>query len=450
MSAELRTSGAGFPAGLGRTDHASESVDDIGLLQQRARALEDEIGRRNQLVTELREALEAKERAYRESEATNRMKDDFLATMSHELRTPLNAILGWSAMLRAKPDVDVKKAVDTIERNARAQVRLIEEILDVSRMMSGTLKLHPRPIDLAGVLRASVQVVSPNALAKGVTLDVLVEVEPCPFQGDPERLQQVFGNLLSNAVKFTPKGGRIEARLTRSDSAAELSVRDTGRGIRADLLPMLFERFHQTNGSTTRTEGGLGVGLAIVGHVVELHGGVVEARSPGEGGGATFSVRLPVRASSVQAPGPAQPPPTEPKLLSGLRVLVCEDDPDCRDLLKEVLSGEGATVCLAAAAAEALDHFREFRPDVLVSDIGLPLVDGYALIRQIRQLDDQQGGRTPAIALTAYAGSEDARRAFSAGYQVHVTKPVDPDDLATRVANLAGRSTPPANGTPRR
>ena len=448
MSAELRTSGAGFPAGLGRTDHASESVDDIGLLQQRARALEDEIDRRNQLETELREALEAKERAYRESDAANRMKDYFLARMSHELRTPLNAILGWSAMLRAKPDVDVKKAVDTIERNARAQVRLIEEILDVSRMVSGTLKLHPRPIDLAGVLRASVEIVSPNALAKGIALDVLVEVEPCPCQGDPERLQQVFWNLLSNAVKFTPKGGRIEARLTRSDSAAELSVHDTGRGIRADLLPMLFERFHQTNGSRTRTEGG--VGLAIVGHVVALHGGVVEARSPGEGGGATFSVRLPVRASPVQAPGPAQPSPIEPRLLSGLRVLVCEDDPDCRELLKEVLSGEGATVCLAAAAAEALDHLRAFRPDVLVSDIGLPLVDGYALIRQIRQLDDQQGGRTPAIALTAYAGSEDARRAFSAGYQVHVTKPVDPEDLATRVANLAGRSAPPANGTPRR
>jgi signal transduction histidine kinase/CheY-like chemotaxis protein len=471
MSAELRTSGARFPAGLGRADHASESVDDrlaghhcqatgedendariedLGLLQQRARELEDEIGRRNQLEAELREALEAKDRAYRELEAANRVKDDFFAAMSHELRTPLNAILGWSAMLRAKPDVDVKKAVDTIERNARAQVRLIEGLLDISRMMSGTLKLHPKPIDLAPVLRASVELVSPNALAKGVALDVLVEVEPCPFHGDPERLQQVFWNLLSNAVKFTPRGGHIQARLTRSDSAAELSVRDTGRGIRADVLSRLFERFPATDSSRRRTEGGLGVGLAIVRHLVELHGGVVEARSPGEGDGATFTARLPVRASSVKAPEPARPPTTEPKLLSGLRVLVCEDDPDCRDLLREVLSGEGATVCLAAAAAEALDHFREFRPDVLVSDIGLPLVDGYALIRQIRQLDDQQGGRTPAIALTAYAGGEDARRAFSAGYQLHVTKPVDPDDLATRVADLAGRSAPPADGAPRR
>lgn len=449
MTSELRTSGAGFPAGLGRAGQASESVDDVGRLQQRVRGLEDEIGRRGQLEAELRDALEAKDRAYRELEAANRMKDDFLATMSHELRTPLNAILGWSAMLRAKPDVDIKKAVDTIERNARAQVRLIEELLDISRMMSGTLKLHPKPIDLAAVLRASVELVSPNALARGVALDALVEVEPCPFHGDPERLQQVFWNLLSNAVKFTPRGGRIQARLTRSDSAAELSVHDSGRGIGADVLPRLFERFRPTN-SSRRTEGGLGIGLAIVGHVVELHGGVVEALSPGEGGGATFTVRLPSSASSVEAPGPARPSTTEPKLLSGLRVLVCEDDPDCRDLLHEVLSGEGATVCLAAAAAEALDHFREFRPDVLVSDIGLPLVDGYALIRQIRELDDQQGGRTPAIALTAYASVEDARRAFSAGYQLHVTKPVDPDDLASRVANLAGRSAAPASRTPRR
>jgi signal transduction histidine kinase/ActR/RegA family two-component response regulator len=435
-------------------DDLHTRMRDIGLLQQRARALEDEIGRRKQLETALREALEARERmaidnarAYREAQEANRVKDDFLATMSHELRTPLNAILGWSAMLRARPDVDVKKAVETIERNARAQVRLIEEILDISRIMTGKLKLDLKPIDLAAVLRASVDVVSPSALAKGITLETHVEVEPCPFHGDAGRLQQVFWNLLSNAVKFTPKGGCVEARLARAGSEVELTVKDTGRGIRSDFLPVMFQRFRQADSSTTRTEGGLGIGLAIVGHLVELHGGVVKAHSGGEGQGATVVVRLPVRAVSLQYHRPASPTTTDAKLLSGLRVLVCEDDIDCRELLQEVLSNEGATVRVAAAAAEALDHLREFRPDVLVSDIGLPLVDGYALIRQIRQLGEQQGGRTPAIALTAYAGGEDARRAFSAGYQLHVTKPVDPDELATRVANLAGRSGRSVGGT---
>jgi CheY-like chemotaxis protein len=343
--------------------------------------------------------------------------------------------------------VDVKKAVETIERNARAQVRLIEEILDISRIMTGKLRLDLKPIDLAAVLRASVDVVSPSALAKGITFETHVEVEPCPFYGDAGRLQQVIWNLLSNAVKFTPKGGCVEARLARAGSEVELTVKDTGRGIRSDFLPVMFQRFRQADSSTTRTEGGLGIGLAIVGHVVELHGGVVKAHSAGEGRGATIVVRLPVRAVSLQEHRPASPTTTDAKLLSGLRVLVCEDDIDCRELLQEVLSNEGATVRVAAAAAEALDHLREFRPDVLVSDIGLPLVDGYALIRQIRQLGEQQGGRTPAIALTAYAGGEDARRAFSAGYQLHVTKPVDPDELATRVANLAGRSGRSVGGT---
>ena len=403
-------------------------------------ALAEELARRASMAID-------NARAYREAQEANRVKDDFLATMSHELRTPLNAILGWSAMLRVRPDVDVKKAVDTIERNARAQVRLIEEILDISRIMTGKLRLDLKSVDLAGVLRASVDVVAPSALAKGITLEARVEVEPCPFYGDAGRLQQVFWNLLSNAVKFTPKGGRVEARLGRVGSEVELTVKDTGRGIRSDFLPVMFQRFRQADSSSTRTEGGLGIGLAIVGHLVELHGGVVKAHSAGEGHGATFTVRLPVRAVVVQERRPESAATTDTKLLSGLRVLVCEDDADCRDLLLEVLSGEGATVRLAAAAAEALEHFREFRPDVLVSDIGLPLVDGYALIRQIRQLGEQQGGRTPAIALTAYAGGEDARRAFSAGYQLHVTKPVDPGELATRVANLAGRPGRSASGT---
>ena len=428
------------PEGRATLPGADTRTREIGLLRQRANALESEISRREQLEVTLRDALEARERLLLELATANRVKDDFLATMSHELRTPLNAILGWSAMLRARPDVDVKKAIDTIERNARAQVRLIEEILDISRIMTGKLRLDLKSIDLAGVLRASVDVVSPSALAKNITLETRVGAEPCPFHGDAGRLQQVMWNLLSNAIKFTPKGGRVEVSLARAGSEVVLTVKDTGRGIRSDFLPVMFERFRQADSSSTRTEGGLGIGLAIVGHLVQLHGGVVKAHSSGEGQGSTFVVTLPVRAVAVEDRRPSVPSAIDRKLLSGLRVLVCEDDADSRELLQEVLSGEGATVCLAAAAAEALEVLGEFRPDVLVSDIGLPLVDGYTLMRQIRQLGDDKGGRTPAIALTAYAGGEDARRAFSAGYQVHVTKPVDPGDLAARVANLAGRS----------
>jgi signal transduction histidine kinase/ActR/RegA family two-component response regulator len=381
-------------------------------------------------------------RVYGEAKVANRLKDDFLATMSHELRTPLNAILGWSAMLRTRPGVDVKKAVETIERNARAQVRLIEEILDISRIMTGKLKLELASVDLAAVVRAAVDVVSPSALAKGISLETSIAVEPCPFYGDAVRLQQVSWNLLSNAVKFTPKGGRVRIALGPKGSELELTVEDSGRGIRGDFLPVMFERFRQADSSTTRTEGGLGIGLAIVGHLVELHGGTVTAHSAGEGRGALFKVTLPVRVVSVEEKWATPTAASDERMLSGLRVLVCEDDVDSRELLHEVLAGEGAIVRLAAAAGEALAHLREFHPDVLVSDIGLPFVDGYALMRQIRELDPGEGGRTPAIALTAYASSEDARKALSAGYQLHVIKPVDPHDLATRVANLAGRSHP--------
>jgi CheY-like chemotaxis protein/anti-sigma regulatory factor (Ser/Thr protein kinase) len=362
-----------------------------------------------------------------------------LVTMSHELRTPLNAILGWAVMLRSRPDVDVKKALETIERNARTQVRLIEEILDVSRIMTGRLKLDARSVDLAALVQASIDAIIPSARAKGLALEASIEAQASPFHGDPARLQQALSNLLSNAVKFTSKGGRIDVKLARVGPAVELTVADTGRGIRSDILPRMFQRFRRPDGSATRTEGGLGVGLAIVSHLVGLHGGTVEAHSAGEGRGSTFVIRMPVPAS-VEEPRASSVEGDETKLLSGLRVVVCEDDADSRDLLREVLSSEGADVRVAAVATEALDHVRAFRPDVLVSDIGLPVVDGYTLIGQIRQLAADQGGLTPAIALTAYATGEDARRALSAGYQLHVTKPVDPVSLAARVATLAGRS----------
>ncbi len=401
-------------------------------------ALAEELARRASMAID-------NARAYREAQEANRLKDDFLATMSHELRTPLNAILGWSTMLRTKPGIDAKRALDTIERNARAQVRLIDEVLDISRIMNGKLQLELQSVDLAGVFRASVDVVAPAALAKGIMLDVRT-VDPCPFYGDAGRLQQVFWNLLSNAIKFTPKGGRVEARLTRVGSQVELTITDNGGGIRSDFLPVMFQRFRQADSSTTRTEGGLGIGLAIVGHLVQLHGGTVTAHSAGEGKGATFIVALPIRVLSAEEPRPTPTDSVLSKPLAGLRVLVCEDDADSRALLHELLSSEGATVRLAAAAGEAMDGLREFRPDVFVSDIGLPVVDGYSLIRQIRQLSGEQGGWTPAIALTAYAGAEDARRAFEAGFQSHMTKPVDPNELAARVAAIAGRAGAPTAG----
>jgi signal transduction histidine kinase/CheY-like chemotaxis protein len=395
-------------------------------------ALAEELARRASMAID-------NARAYREAREANRVKDDFLATMSHELRTPLNAILGWAAMLRARPDVDFKKAIATIERNARAQVRLIEEVLDVSRIMTGKLKLDPKPTDLATVLRASIDVVAPSAIAKGIAITADIQVEPCPFFGDAGRLQQVVWNLLSNAIKFTPKGGRVDIRLSSTGATLQLSVKDTGRGVRSDFLPVMFQRFRQADSSTTRTEGGLGIGLAIAGHIVELHGGTITAYSAGEGCGATFTITLPIGAVRVEQSRASAPSAKVRKPLTGLRVLICEDDADSRELLKEVLSGEGATVVAAAAAAEALERLRVFRPDVFVSDIGLPLVDGYALMRQVRDLSVEEGGRTPAIALTAYAGIDDARKAFAAGYQLHVAKPVDPTDLAARVALLAGR-----------
>jgi signal transduction histidine kinase/ActR/RegA family two-component response regulator len=395
-------------------------------------ALAEELARRASMAID-------NARAYREAQDANRIKDDFLATMSHELRTPLNAILGWSTMLRTTPGLDVKRALDTIERNARAQVRLIDEVLDISRIMNGKLRLDLQSLDLAAVFRASVDVVAPAALAKGITLDVQT-IEPCPFYGDAGRLQQVFWNILSNAIKFTPKAGRVAARLARTGSQVEFAVTDNGRGIRSDFLPVMFQRFRQADSSTTRTEGGLGIGLAIVGHLVQLHGGTVTAQSAGEGQGAKFTVALPIRVVCTEEPRSTLADAVLSKPLAGLRILVCEDDADSRALLHELLSSEGATVRLAAAAGEALDHLRDFRPDVFVSDIGLPVVDGYTLIRQIRQLSGEQGGWTPAIALTAYAGAEDARRAFEAGFQSHMTKPVDPGELAARVAAVARRA----------
>ncbi len=392
-------------------------------------------------------------RTFHESQEANRVKDEFLATISHELRTPLNAILGWTTMLRRKPDVDAKKALDTIERNARAQMRLIEDVLDVSRAVTGKLKIEPAEVDVAGVLRASVEVVTPMAEAKAIALDVQIEDDGCRVCGDADRLQQAFWNVLQNAVKFTGKGGRVSARLNRSDSRVELAVSDTGRGIRSDFLPFVFDRFRQADSSTTRAEGGLGLGLAITKHVVELHGGTVVVRSRGEGHGTTFTISLP--AQPIEAPPAPSTNGRFPKASSGVylspggsekgqglssvRILVCDDDEDGRELLAAVLAAEGAVTFTAANGQAALEAFREFGPHVLVSDVGMPHIDGYELIGKVRAMPEEDGGQIPAIALTAHAGREDELKALLAGYQVYVTKPIDPSRLVQIVANLVGR-----------
>jgi signal transduction histidine kinase/ActR/RegA family two-component response regulator len=391
-------------------------------------------------------------RAFREAREANRLKDEFLGTVSHELRTPLNVILGWTTMLRTRAAVDVAKALQTIDRNARAQLRLIEDVLDVTRIAAGKLKLEHAEMDLARVVETAIEAVQPKAQAKGLTLEARIAERPCPFYGDAVRLEQILWNLLSNAVKFTPRGGRVTVRLEREGTRVELAVADTGRGLRADFIPLVFDRFRQADSTTTRTERGLGLGLSIVKHLVELHGGTVSAESEGEGRGATFAASLPIRRASLRiAPEPTQSGPWMAvraaaaarrgagASLKGVRVLACDDDDDARDLLSEVLSREGALVDVADSAEVALEKLRAHRPDVLVSDIGLPVTDGYALIRSVRALAKDAGGGTPAIALTAYARGEDALTAVRCGYQLHVTKPVDPRKLVAMVAELAAQ-----------
>ncbi|HLM58582.1 MAG TPA: ATP-binding protein, partial [Pyrinomonadaceae bacterium] len=416
----------------------------------------DEAGRVTGLVgisrdiTERKRAEEsrlelAREQAARaEAEQANRMKDEFLATLSHELRTPLTAILGWSRML-ADDQLDESQsaaAFEAIYRNARAQAQLIEDLLDVSRIITGKLRVEFRPVELASVVEAAVGVVRPAASAEGIQLQAVFEPGDNRVSGDPARLQQVVWNLLSNAVKFTPRGGRVQVRLGRSDSHAEIAVSDTGAGIAPEFLPHVFERFRQADMGTSRLHGGLGLGLAIVRHLVELHGGTVRAESEGEGRGATVTVRLPVTKADGAKPSEqagAAPSPAPPSL-EGVKVLAVDDEADARNLLTEVLSRRGAEVLAASSAAEALGLLKTWRPHVLLSDIGMPYGDGYSLIRQVRALPEELGGRTPAAALTAYAGEEDRARALASGYHAHLSKPIEPDELSAVVARLAGRA----------
>jgi PAS domain S-box-containing protein len=400
---------------------------------------------------QLEELLEREQSARAEAEQANRLKDEFLATVSHELRTPLTAILGWAHMLRVKrfDEQSTAGALETIERNARAQSQLIDDLLDVSRIITGNLRLDVRQVEPGSFIGAAVEALRPAAEAKGVRIQKAMDTGVVSVAGDPARLQQVVWNLLSNAIKFTPKGGRVQVRLERIDSHIEIAVSDTGVGIRAEFLPHVFDRFRQADQKTTRHHGGLGLGLSIVRHLVELHGGTVEADSPGEGQGATFVVKLPVvsvyqketLAGRAHPAAGAEPPAYVcPERLDGLKVLVVDDEVDARELLKVGIGQCGAEVATAGSAREALATLDETRPDLLISDIGMPGEDGYELIRKVRALPAGRGGKVPAIALTAYARTEDRLRALRAGYQMHVCKPVELAELVAVMASLIGRS----------
>jgi len=398
-------------------------------------------------VTERRQALKREKEARMEAEAANRVKDEFLSTLSHELRTPLTAIMGWADLL-LHDEVELEKrrqAVETIFRNANSQCQLINDLLEVSRIITGKLRLEFVSCELHAVIEAAAEGIRPTAEAKGVRLQVLLEPHVGPVFGDRERLQQIVWNLLSNGVKFTGKGGLVQVTLQRINSHVEIVVTDTGVGINPDFLPHVFDRFRQADGSSTRNYGGLGLGLAIVRHLVELHGGTAWAESPGENKGSKFTVRLPTMTLSEHQPDEVLRQPAvsvleqrnrQPSSLDGLRVLVVDDEIDARTLLSAMLERCGAQVIAVGSAREGLDSVQSWMPDVLIADIGMPVEDGYGLIKKVRALPKEHGGQIPALALTAYARTEDRVRALAEGYQVHLAKPVDRFELAAVVAGL--------------
>jgi PAS domain S-box-containing protein len=399
-------------------------------------------------ATERRQALAREKEARIEAEEANRVKDEFLSTLSHELRTPLTAIMGWSNLL-LHGEVDEarqQQAIETIARNANSQCQLIDDLLEVSRIITGKHRHDFVGCELQPVIQAAAESLRPTADAKGVKLYVTLAQNLGMVMGDRERLQQVVWNLVSNAVKFTPAGGEVNVRLNRINSHLEIAVSDTGAGVHPDFLPHVFDRFRQADGSTTRAHGGLGLGLAIVRHLVELHGGVAVADSPGVGKGATFTVRFPLMLP-VEAPvhvdvdknrrlTVAEQPCV---VLDGLRVLIVDDEEDARELVSVMLTRSGAAMKCASSSTEAMEIIESWRPDVLIADIGMPVEDGYGLIKRVRALPRESGGQTPALALTAYARTEDRVRALSAGYQVHLSKPVDRVELAAVVARLVER-----------
>jgi len=394
--------------------------------------------------------LEREQEARGEAEALNRSKDQFLATLSHELRTPLNAIYGWARMLDTGrlDESAIRRATEAILRNAAAQVQLIEDLFDVSRVVTGNMRLDVRPLNAAAVIEGAFDTVRPAATAKGVHLEMVLDPGVGVMMGDPARLQQVVWNLLMNAVKFTPRGGRVSARLRRANAHVEIVVSDTGEGFAPEMMPRLFQRFGQADSSSTRRHTGLGIGLALVRHLVDLHGGDVRAHSAGPGLGATFTVTLPVSAMPAlpaAAPAESRPPAPDPERfkpvsLRDLRILVVDDDAEGLELAALILINAGAEVRTSRSAPAAMAVIEDWTPDVLVTDLAMPDEDGFSLLRRVRRLTTLRGRRLPALALTAYGRAEDRIRVLAAGFSLHLAKPVNPAELVLCVASLVGRT----------
>ena len=419
-------------------------IEDVTERVAREAELQSQIEARSKL-------LASEKLARSEAERANRLKDEFLATISHELRNPLNAIMGWAHMMRLGKltPANAERAVETIYRNAKSQAQLVADLLDVSRIISGKLRLDVRTIDLISIVNAAIDSIRPAADAKSIRLQTMLDPAAGPISGDADRLQQIVWNLLTNAVKFTPKGGKIQVKVQRIDSHAEIVVSDSGVGISKEFLPYVFDRFRQADASTTRIHGGLGLGLSIVHQLVDLHGGSVTVQSDGEGKGATFTITLPfVGVISAQKEiEETEPVPIEEATLldglpslEGLKVLVVDDEADTRELIREVLRECGSEVITSRSVAEALEAIEKYKPDILISDLGMPDEDGYSLISKIRALPAEEGGQIPAAALTAYARAEDRMRVLRSGFQFHLPKPVDSAELVTVVASLAGRA----------
>jgi signal transduction histidine kinase/ActR/RegA family two-component response regulator len=440
---------------LGRRQTPVPPATSIQELRELSAALTGAASDLAQAEANLDELLRRERLARSAAEAADRAKDEFMAVLSHELRTPLNAVYGWAKMLQTGQLRDgeaADRATDAIVRNAGMQIQLIDDLLDLSRIASGKLRLEMRGVDLPQVLQAAVDAVRPAADAKGIRIHTVFHPDASLINGDPGRLQQVAWNLLTNAVKFTPKGGQVELHLRRLDSQVEVIVTDTGKGIEPGVLPHVFDRFTQADSSSTRTHGGLGLGLALVKHLVELHGGTVHAESGGEGRGATFTVRLPIageiRPAGVRGVSGPRDGEAQQHLvpLHGRRVAVVDDDRESLELTEAILSRAGAEVRTGASAASALRMVNEWRPDVLVSDIEMPGEDGYSLIRKVRALAPDEGGSTPAIALTAYGRTQDRMRCLAAGFNMHVPKPIDPGELTAIIAGLTESRRMAASG----
>ena len=415
----------------------------------------------SRLVADAQREAEEARRARTDAEEASRVKDDFLATLSHELRTPLNAIVGWAHMLRdpALPEERRRAAVETVLRNAQSQEQLISDILEVQRIMAGKLRLDLRTTDMSDIVRAAAETVQPSADVKDIKLQLLLDLNVTPIWGDPDRLQQVVWNLLSNAIKFTPQGGRVQVRVQQTEEECEIVVEDNGPGISTEFIPYVFDRFRQADSSSTRRHRGLGLGLAIVRNLIEMHGGTISASNvtEPERTGAIFTIRLPRRAAT--RPAVAVSDDSEGKEVAAdergwlgegpslreLRVLVVDDDPDARELIGTILERYGADVAVAGSAEEGMIALRKRAPHVIVTDIEMPQEDGYSFIRRIRSLPADEGGKLPAVALTAYASAADRMKVLAAGFNMHVAKPVQPAELAMIVSSLAGRQSPVAS-----